>query len=752
MAGLFDFGKVANLALSMDNLEETRRRNDIAQTNSESEQGRLDVMRQRLEVDQRQADQQHFAQLLKFSDDPMVRGNPDLQNQVYQQMGKISGMPAFEDPQTLNYGRQQFKKVLQAMNSGDPQMAQEGLGELFMFASPEDASKIVGSMDKFQGMQQNAENLRLTRELKQAQVEKLQANASRLNAGQIPYTTSSQDFMRALDGTEKPGFAQAMKFADSFKAKGANVNKNIAALYSKDGDVSRFAGKEISQIGEMANAKASKYLDVANQSQEALDLLERGGELPQGVTKADLRNRVVVGRQVSEAYSTLAEWANDPFDATKLKAARSASKLMESQRKSMESLSASNQADAIDLRRQALDIKSSVEYQKYQQQQGETNAQNEFLDWKAKHPNLSMDHPETQQQVADIAKAYNTPAENVWKAVREPKKALVENNVNMTQEKAESKKVGEGFGDQFMDIMKADVKAQGKLARLDRMQELSKGFETGGLVPTLTKIQNVAASLGFQVDPSLGAKQAFEALGSEIALTLRNPEGGAGMPGALSDKDREFLTGMTPDLAKTPEGNRLIIETGRKLAKRDMEVAKMARAYRKKHGQMDEGFYDELAAYSEKNQMFAGKSLPQSGPAQPVAPSNDRVSSYGNRQDGTPKGAGYFGEIPNPGKPGSYSTELSIGVNLGGKEHEIPLLVPTLTPNEVQKALAGQQTDAMVDKAVAHAKQRMKSGKSPFAQPGEKITPFKNDYIETRPTKDGRLLGKKPDGTIVEIK
>jgi hypothetical protein len=89
-----------------------------------------------------------------------------------------------------------------------------------------------------------------------------------------------------------------------------------------------------------------------------------------------------------------------------------------------------------------------------------------------------------------------------------------------------------------------------------------------------------------------------------MALQLRNPSGGAGMPGALSDRDVQFLRAMVPGLAKTPEGNKLIIETARKLSQREIQVAQLARDYRKKKGQLDEGFYDQLKVFSDANPLF----------------------------------------------------------------------------------------------------------------------------------------------------
>lgn len=106
-------------------------------------------------------------------------------------------------------------------------------------------------------------------------------------------------------------------------------------------------------------------------------------------------------------------------------------------------------------------------------------------------------------------------------------------------------------------------------------------------------------------------------------------------------------------------------------------------------------------------------------PLQVTQPQQERVATYGKRPDGTPKGAGYFGEIAHPDNPSNFSTELTVGVNIGGKDMTIPLLVPTLTQQEIRAVLAGKESDAIVKKAVDHALSRMKQGKTPYAEPGE---------------------------------
>jgi hypothetical protein len=188
-------------------------------------------------------------------------------------------------------------------------------------------------------------------------------------------------------------------------------------------------------------------------------------------------------------------------------------------------------------------------------------------------------------------------------------------NVNTKQETEESKEVGKGFGKQYLDLQSAGFEANNKIARIDRLSNLMSGVQTGKLEPSRMELNAVADSLGMKFDPNLGTKQAIEAISNEMALQARNPAGGAGMPGAMSDKDREFLVNITPGMSKTPEGNRMIIETTRKLAQRDKDVARIAREYRKRNGTIDEGFYDELGKFSEANPLFpkAQQSTPQSG-------------------------------------------------------------------------------------------------------------------------------------------
>jgi hypothetical protein len=87
------------------------------------------------------------------------------------------------------------------------------------------------------------------------------------------------------------------------------------------------------------------------------------------------------------------------------------------------------------------------------------------------------------------------------------------------------------------------------------------------------------------------------------------------MPGAMSDKDREFLVSMVPGIATTSQGRAQMIATMKKLDERNQEVAQMARDYRREKGKLDEGFFDLLRAHSDANPLFEGVQAPQASPA-----------------------------------------------------------------------------------------------------------------------------------------
>jgi hypothetical protein len=95
-------------------------------------------------------------------------------------------------------------------------------------------------------------------------------------------------------------------------------------------------------------------------------------------------------------------------------------------------------------------------------------------------------------------------------------------------------------------------------------------------------------------------------------------------------------------------------------------------------------------------------------------------TDYGTREDGTPKGNGYFGPLPMQTGKDEVATELSRDSEVDGKRMLYPLLVPTLKREQIDHLLnGGEPTREIDDAAFDHAMKRIKEGKSTFAHPDE---------------------------------
>lgn len=93
------------------------------------------------------------------------------------------------------------------------------------------------------------------------------------------------------------------------------------------------------------------------------------------------------------------------------------------------------------------------------------------------------------------------------------------------------------------------------------------------------------------------------------------------------------------------------------------------------------------------------------------------MPDYGNRRDGSKKGNGYLGIITN--SEGDVMTEYTVGVNIDGKDMDIPTITPNLTREDIQELKNIRDGDPpskrIVDRAVDHAIFRLQSGRSVFA-------------------------------------
>lgn len=179
---------------------------------------------------------------------------------------------------------------------------------------------------------------------------------------------------------------------------------------------------------------------------------------------------------------------------------------------------------------------------------------------------------------------------------------------NQEADLAASKKFKENtatdYAKLYGDLNKASMQNVGKIAKFERIGQLLGDFEGGKLSQAGFELARLGNSVGVKLDPRLPNKEAAEALSKEVALDLRSTSEGAGMPGALSDADREFLRSMTPQMASTADGRKQIIQSRVALWKREMQVAEMARKYTQKYGQLNEDFFSQLQTWSNGNPVF----------------------------------------------------------------------------------------------------------------------------------------------------
>lgn len=97
------------------------------------------------------------------------------------------------------------------------------------------------------------------------------------------------------------------------------------------------------------------------------------------------------------------------------------------------------------------------------------------------------------------------------------------------------------------------------------------------------------------------------------------------------------------------------------------------------------------------------------------------AAPYGRRHgSGDPKGLGFFGALKRGDGSNKVSTELSLGLNINGKETQVPALVPTLTREEKNYLVNEFQPErdrmpmSIMLKAKDYAQKRIEAGISPF--------------------------------------
>ena len=114
------------------------------------------------------------------------------------------------------------------------------------------------------------------------------------------------------------------------------------------------------------------------------------------------------------------------------------------------------------------------------------------------------------------------------------------------------KKIGERA-----ERLSSSAQRQSSFNQMSRL--LDTGLKTGSLAGLSKSFKGVLSSvLGVEIE-GLAEAEALEAISNKLALEVRNPASGMGLPGATSNRDLDFLIASIPGLRKSVKGNRLMI-------------------------------------------------------------------------------------------------------------------------------------------------------------------------------------------------
>jgi hypothetical protein len=234
-------------------------------------------------------------------------------------------------------------------------------------------------------------------------------------------------------------------------------------------------------------------------------------------------------------------------------------------------------------------------------------------------PRVEMDRPPTPQELAWMQSQMpqgapqGAPAQGGFGVTPNP---LVqrEQEQKITTQGAQDTAIATTYAKDFTDLITAERSAPGNVARYELLKSHLSKVDTGKLAPTVQSLKAVAA----YVAPDLAKEwtqgtpyaQAAGALVNEMALQLRSPAGGAGMPGAMSDADREFLVNMTANVQNDPRAIPIMLDAKIAIEKRNAEIGKMARDYRRKNGKIDDGFYEMIREHAESRPLFKDAQQP----------------------------------------------------------------------------------------------------------------------------------------------
>jgi hypothetical protein len=203
--------------------------------------------------------------------------------------------------------------------------------------------------------------------------------------------------------------------------------------------------------------------------------------------------------------------------------------------------------------------------------------------------------------------------------------------VSMQSESEQSKGVGGELAKIQNGAMEAGRKAPNTLGTLDVMERAAKdpNFYSGTGSAGMLAYKRAASALGFEAPEAAASAEVFDKMSKKLVTdVLQGDKGGAGLGQGISNADRDFVNGTVPNLQNTPAGNATLIQIQRRLAQRDLEIARMTREWAAKHnGLINYEFLDTVAKYQHNNPIFADMNIPPDAMKPTGGPSPNAITT-----------------------------------------------------------------------------------------------------------------------------
>lgn len=163
------------------------------------------------------------------------------------------------------------------------------------------------------------------------------------------------------------------------------------------------------------------------------------------------------------------------------------------------------------------------------------------------------------------------------------------------------------FAKKYDDLSTQANTAQEMLGLYDAAQQaLQTGVYTGPGGEAVLELQRLGNMLGVENADQVGAGELVRSIQNRMALIMRSPDSGMGMPGAVSDRDLKFLKDAQIGLDRSPQGNAKMLQAYSALEKRKIEIAKLADQYIAQNGRLDSGFNTAVREYAQANPLLEG--------------------------------------------------------------------------------------------------------------------------------------------------